>query len=154
MTHGGYPVAVDRQLREHEVDAGHDILSVAITPRAPRSPEKLLAVARRAAEVHLKHEVAVRREVLILEVEGIAIGGVRSTMTAHDQRISNVGSIVVRMEEPSFDGRAILAVEADARAFVEGNLARERVVNVRDLTLIRSIGVGDVYLTRRFILVD
>src|SRR5262245_31743419 len=99
--------AIDRMFADHIVDAGHHVLTVLRAPRAPRAPQELLTVARRAAEVHLKHEVAVRREVLILEIEAVTVRAVRPTVVADDERVARVagraGPIAVWIQQPPLD---------------------------------------------------
>src|SRR6476646_10270788 len=83
---------------EHVVETGHDVLAVLRAPCSPRARQKLLPVARGASEVDLEHEVAVGCEQLTLEVEAVAVSGMRATVTAHHERVrSAVRTIPIRI---------------------------------------------------------
>src|SRR6185436_9026364 len=115
----------------------HDVFAILVAPGTPRRPEELLAIARRAPEIRLQNEVAVRREVLVLEVESVAVGGMRPAMAAHDERVRAATlSIPVRIHQPSLDRRPVLALVLDAFGFAERHRRQERVVDVRELPLI------------------
>src|SRR5689334_16978259 len=83
---------VNRMVRDDVVDARHDVLSVLRAPRAPRPPEELLAVAGRAPEVHLEDEIAVRGEILILEIEAVLVRAVGAAVVRDNQRVVRAGA--------------------------------------------------------------
>src|SRR5262249_12284273 len=141
---------VNRIVRDGVVDAGHDILPVLRPPGAPRAPEKFLSVARRAAEVHLEHEVAVRGEILILEIESVFVRRVRPAVVADDERIrSAVGAVAVRVHQPSFYRSAVGTREVEAVRLAERDFAREVVEDVAELHLAASVELGRENLGRR-----
>ncbi len=61
MADRGDTMAIDRVFGDGVVDSGDHVLAVAISPRTPGAPQKLLTVAGGAPEVHGQHEVPVRR---------------------------------------------------------------------------------------------
>src|SRR3954464_5394037 len=111
-------LAIDRMLAEHVVDARHAVPPVLCPPFAPRAPQEFLAIASRAAEIDLQYEVAIRGEILILEIEAVAVGAVRAAVIGDDQRIRSgrAGTIAVWIEQPTLDRRAISALEVHALA--------------------------------------
>src|SRR2546430_1065804 len=86
-------VTVDRQtlfvdvvMALRVINAAHHVVEVEIAPRAPRGPQKLLAVAGRAARVRVDHEVSVGGKELVLEREVGAVCAVRTAMDRENQR--------------------------------------------------------------------
>src|SRR6266540_26033 len=78
---------IDRVLRDRGIDACDDILAVLLAPLAPGCPLERVAVSRRAPEVRIEDEIAVRREELLLEVEAVAGGRVRSAVASSQPSI-------------------------------------------------------------------
>src|ERR1051325_7444070 len=104
MADRGHVISRDRVVRDRIVDARHDVFAVPIAPGAPRSPQELFAVAGRAAEIDLEHEIAVGREELTLEVEAVLVGRMWTAMVAHHERIrAGIATVVVRVKQPGLD---------------------------------------------------
>src|SRR4029079_1291428 len=111
-------------------------------PRAPRSPEELLTVARRATEIHLEHKVAIRGEILILEIEPVLVRAVRTAVVCDDERIrrpAGAGLVAVRVEQKCLDRRTVETLIVHALDFTQRDVVDKRIVYVRQLTFVLAV---------------
>ena len=118
-------------MSKYVIDAGHHVLVVFDAPApAPRRPQKVFAVASGAARIRVQHGIAIGGEELQLEIEVVAVGAVRSAVDGKNERQSFTGG-VCRDQDPTFDLRAVLAIEGDSRRRVEVDIAEKGRVHVR-----------------------
>src|SRR6476619_3019647 len=100
-------------MSKYVINTGHHVLVILDAPStAPRGPEEVFAVARRATRICVEHGKSLGGEELQLEVEVVAIGAVRSAVDGENQR-ELVARPVRRHEKPAFDLRAVLTREYD-----------------------------------------
>src|SRR6185503_6834381 len=132
----------------HVVDPGDDVLAVFVAPRAPRRPLERLAVARRAPEVRIEDEVAVRGEELLLEIERVARGRMRAAVAEDDERIAACWIEGGGEGEPAFDARAVLARPLQPLGLAKPSRREERGVDARELPFTGPVDIRRVQLAR------
>ena len=125
-------------------------------PHAPHvRPLEGVAVAGRAAEVGVEHEVAVGGEILLLEVEAVADRRVRAAVVEHDQRIRSLGAIEsVRLREKAFDHRAVVALPRDPLGLRDADLRADVGGHVGQLPLALAVDAGGPHFGRAVVGAD
>ena len=80
---------IDGAMSKHVIDARHHVLIILDAPAsAPRRPEKVFTVPRRAARICVDDGVPLRGKELQLEVEVVAVGTVRTAVDGENERQS------------------------------------------------------------------
>ena len=101
-------VGVDVALRDHRIDAGHQVVVVIARIGVVDQVAEGFAVAGAAARVGVQHDVARRREQLQLGGVVRAVGGERPAVDLEDQRIFLRLVEIGRRDHPALDVTLVL----------------------------------------------
>ena len=93
-------VVVDVAAFDQFVDAGHQVFVVVAGIVVLDDVAEILAIARAAARVRIKHDVTLRRHPLKLVIEDVTVSRVRAAVDVQDERILFVRIKVGRLLHP------------------------------------------------------
>ena len=125
-------VGVGPALFDGVVDARHHVLEVGVAPVRPQRRREVLSVTRRAARVGAHDHVAVGREELRLELEGVAVLRDGAPMDAQDCGVGAAVLVVGREGDEAFDLDPAFGGKLYVAGFGDVERREEVVVVARD----------------------